>query len=42
MIYIQTNGMCYACSDNVEGNVHYMGDIHKGVTLPHHKLTEFK
>lgn len=42
MIYIQTNGRCYACSDNVEGNVHYMGDIHGGVTLPHHKLSEFK
>lgn len=27
MIYVQTNGMCYACSDNVEGKVHYMGDI---------------
>lgn len=42
MIYIQTNGKCYACSDNVEGNAHYMGDIYKGVTLPHHKLSEFK
>lgn len=42
MIYVQTNGMCYACSDNVEGKVHYMGDIHRGVTFPKHKLTEFK
>lgn len=42
MLYIQTNGMCYACSDNVEGKIHYMGDIHKGVTLPQHKLSEFK
>lgn len=42
MIYVQTNGKCYACSDNVEGNIHYMGDIFKGVSLPNHKLSEFK
>lgn len=42
MIYIQTNGKCYACSDNVEGNVHYMGDIYTGVNLPKHKLNKFK
>lgn len=42
MIYIQTNGKCYACSDNVEGNIHYMGDIFKGVSLPGHKLSEFR
>lgn len=42
MIYIQTNGKCYACSDNVEGNAHFMGDIYKGIILPNHKLDEFK
>ena len=42
MIYIQTNGKCYACSDNVEGNIHYMGNIYNGVSLPHHKLDEFR
>ena len=42
MIYIQTDGKCYACSDNVEGNIHYMGDIFRGVNLPCHKLSEFK
>lgn len=42
MIYIQTNGKCYACSDNVEGNIHCMGDIFKGVNFPYHKLNEFK
>lgn len=42
MIYIQTNGKCYACCDNVEGNVHYMGDINGGVIFPHRKLSEFK
>lgn len=42
MVYVQTDGKCYACSDNVEGNTHYMGDISKGITLPHHKLEEFK
>lgn len=42
MIYIQTNGKCYACSDNVEGKAHYMGDIFDGIKLPCRKLTEFK
>lgn len=42
MIYIQTNGKCYACSDNVESNSHYIGEINNGVKLPNHKLTEFK
>lgn len=41
MIYIQTNGKCYACSDNVEGNIHFMGDIFTGVNFPKHKLDEF-
>lgn len=42
MIYIQTNGSCYACSDNVEGKIHHMGDIINGIELPYHKLNEFK
>lgn len=42
MIYVQTNGKCYACSDNIEGNSHYMGDIRNGITLPRHKLSEFR
>lgn len=42
MVYVQTDGKCYACSDNVEGNAHYMGDISNGITLTYHKLNEFK
>lgn len=42
MVYVQTNGKCYACSDNVEGNIHYLGDIYNGITLPYYKLDEFK
>lgn len=42
MVYVQTNGKCYACSDNVEGNIHHMGDIYKGIVLLHHKLNEFR
>lgn len=42
MIYIQTNGMCYACSDNVEGGEHHIGSIAGGVTFPHPKLSRLK
>ena len=42
MIYIQTNGKCYACSDNVEGKVHYMGDIYEGIQLPQYRLENFR
>lgn len=42
MIYIQTNGNCYACSDSVEKNTHYIGNIYRGVTFPCHKLSKFK
>lgn len=31
MIYIQTDGNCYACSDNVENGIHKIGDIYNGV-----------
>ena len=42
MIYVQTNGMCYACSDNVEGGQHYIGSINDGVLLPHPKLSQLR
>lgn len=42
MIYIQTDGECYACSDNVEEKHHSIGSINSGVTLQQHKLTEFR
>lgn len=34
MIYVQTNGKCYACCDNVATNSHYIGDIFSGVKFP--------
>ncbi len=33
MVYIQTDGNCYACSDNMESGCHYIGTIEKGVKL---------
>lgn len=38
MIYIQTNGKCYACCDNVATNSHYIGDIYSGVSFPENNL----
>ena len=34
LIYVQTDGKCYACCDNVEGSSHFMGDIKKGINFP--------
>ena len=34
MIYIQTNGKCYGCCDNVSSNSHYIGDIQNGIMFP--------
>ena len=42
MVYIQTNGKCYACSDNVEGKIHFIGDVFNGVQLTHYKLDDFR
>lgn len=38
MIYIQTNGKCYACCDNVATNSHYIGDIYSGIQFSNHTL----
>ena len=38
MIYIQTNGKCYACCDNVASNSHYIGDIYTGVKFSDNDL----
>lgn len=38
MIYIQTNGKCYACCDNVATNSHYIGDIYTGVKFQNNNL----
>lgn len=35
MIYVQTNGKCYACCDNVATNSHYIGDIFTGIKFSH-------
>lgn len=42
MVYIQTNGNCYACSDNVEEGAHYMGNISTGISLAKRSLDEFR
>lgn len=42
MVYIQTNGNCYACSDNVEAGVHYMGNIESGIMLAKFSLDQFR
>lgn len=34
MIYVQTNGKCYACCDNVSTNSHLIGDIYSGISFP--------
>lgn len=38
MIYIQTNGKCYACCDNVATNSHYIGDIFTGIEFSNNNL----
>lgn len=38
MIYIQTNGKCYACCDNVSTDSHYIGDIYDGIHFSEHGI----
>ena len=42
MVYIQTDGNCYACSDNVESGCHYVGNIEKGVHLNNISLQKLR
>lgn len=42
MIYIQTDGNCYACSDNVESGVHNIGNIQSGVKLKKLSLKDLR
>lgn len=42
MIYIQTNGNCYSCSDNVEAGKHYIGNLHNGIEMLPIFLSELK
>ncbi len=38
MIYVQTDGKCYACCDNVATNSHYIGDIYNGIEFSNNNL----
>lgn len=40
MIYVQTNGKCYACCDNVATNSHYIGNIYSGIQFPDYSLND--
>jgi len=42
MIYIQTNGDCYACSDNIEDGKHYMGTLKTGIKPGNYTLDKLK
>lgn len=42
MVYVQTDGSCYSCSDNVESKVHHIGDISSGVRLENISLKRFR
>jgi uncharacterized protein len=42
MIYIQTNGDCYACSDNIEDGKHYIGTLKTGIKLENSTLDKFR
>ncbi|MCL2311131.1 MAG: radical SAM protein [Firmicutes bacterium] len=34
MIYVQTNGKCYACCDSVASETHLIGNIYEGISFP--------
>ena len=38
MIYVQTNGKCYACCDNVNKDTHLIGDIYTGIKFRNNLL----
>lgn len=42
MVYIQTDGQCYACSDSVDTGVHKIGNIEDGVIMPQPTLKELR
>ncbi|MDR0288291.1 MAG: 4Fe-4S cluster-binding domain-containing protein [Clostridiales bacterium] len=42
MVYIQTNGNCYACSDNIEDGKHYIGTLKTGIKLGNYTLDKFR
>ena len=42
MIYVQTNGACFACSDNVESGCHFVGSIAQGVKFKKISLLDLR
>ncbi|MFV0350306.1 MAG: radical SAM protein [Halodesulfovibrio sp.] len=42
MVYVQTDGACYACSDSIENGIHYIGSVTKGVNLPKPSLMAYR
>jgi len=42
MIYIQTNGDCFSCSDSVGTKKHFIGNIQTGIKFPDIKLENFR
>lgn len=38
MIYVQTDGKCYACCDNVVTSSHYIGDIYTGIQFSNNNI----
>jgi radical SAM protein with 4Fe4S-binding SPASM domain len=42
MIYIQTNGDCFSCSDSIGTKTHFIGNIHTKIRFPSIKLGNFK
>jgi radical SAM protein with 4Fe4S-binding SPASM domain len=42
MVYIQTNGNCYACSDNIEAGKHYFGTLKTGIKINNYTLDKFR
>lgn len=42
MVYIQTDGKCYACSDSVETGIHHIGSIESGIHLAKIKLDKYR
>ena len=42
MIFVQTDGRCYACCDGVAEGIHRIGDLERGIAFKGFKLTDFR
>lgn len=40
MIYIQTDGTCYACCDEVDSKRHFIGDIYNGISYQNMEIKD--